>query len=253
MGPRSKTDSTPVTCEQMEEVISKLNSIQERLESVEKLLEAAQAENAVLKSANTELSKSILEKNAVIEALRQKTNSLEQYNRSWSIRIAGVPLPAEEASIPIKVMSHVYDKALLPILQGALEKGLLHTIPACEELLETAHILPAKRSDQPKPIIARFYSRNLRALVFQLKKEFGPKQRDPANNNRAPRLKYPIYEDLTKINFQLLKALADDDRTGAVWSVGGVIKFKLADGTEVKKMASVFDSVDDILAGHSKR
>jgi len=248
MGPR-KEAAPAVTGEQMEEVLAKLNSIQERLGAVEKLLEASQAENAILKSTNTELSKSLLERNNTIDFLRQKTNNLEQYNRQWSIRIAGVQLPSEDASNPILVMRHVYDKALLPILKGAVDKGLLQAVPPCELLLETAHILPARNDNKPKPIIARFYSRNMRSMMFQLKKEFAPKAGDspPSSQHKTPRLKYPFYEDLTKVNFQLLKTLADDQRTGAVWSVNGVIKYKLANSTEVRKVTNVFDCVEDIL------
>jgi len=254
MGPR-RGDVQAVTSEQIEEVLQKLSAIQERLDSVEKLLAASQAENAELKSVNTELSKSILEKNSIINSLRQKQNNLEQYNRSWSIRIAGIQLQNEEASNPILVMRQVYDKALLPILKGAVDRGLLHSVPQCEQLLETAHILPARNDSKPKPVIARFYSRNMRNLMFQLKKDFAPKAGDPppqtatstAPQHKNPRLKYPFFEDLTKVNFQLLKALTDDQRTGAVWSINGVIKFKMANSTEVRKVSNVFDSVDDIL------
>ena len=249
--PPKKADSNSVTSEQMEAVLSKLEAISERLESVESLLTAAQAENAELKAANTELHKSILDKNSLINSMRQKLNSLEQYNRSWSIRLSGVPVPDEESHDPIKVMQHVYNLALLPILQGAVSKKLLVEVPSCEQLLETAHILPAKSDNKPKPIIARFYSRNMRALVFRLKREFAPKTSNnspPASDKSNPsRLKYPFFEDLTKANFHLLRSLADDSRTGPVWSINGIIKYRLVNGTEVKKVSSVFDSVDDIL------
>ena len=167
--PPKKADPNAVTSDQLETILSRLDSIQERLESVENLLTAAQAENAVLKAANTDLHKSILEKNSIINSLRHKQNAMEQYNRSWSIRIAGVQIPNGESTDPIKVMKCVYNDALLPILRGAVDKGLLQSVPTCEQLLETAHILPAKNDSKPKPIIARFYSRNLRALMFRLK------------------------------------------------------------------------------------
>jgi len=244
--PPKKTDNSSAANDQMEAILARLDSIQERLDSMENLLEAAQAENAVLKSANSELHKSILEKNSLIDSLQIKQNALEQYNRSWSIRISGVPVPSGESHDPIKVMQQVYDKALLPILRGAVDKGLLQSVPPCEQLLETAHILPARSDSKPKPIIARFYSRNLRALVFRLKKEFAPK-----SDNSSSRLLYPFYEDLTKPNFQLLRALAEDTRTGAVWSINGAIKYKMANGTEVRRVASVFDSVDNILRSPS--
>ena len=243
--PPKKVDNSSVTSDQMEMILARLDAISERLESVENLLTAAQAENAELKATNTELHKSILEKNSIINSLQLKQNALEQYNRSWPIRLSGVPIPAEESSDPVKVMHHVYDKALLPILRGAVTNGLLPSVPPCEQLLETAHILPAKNDGRPKPIIARYFSRNLRSLVFRLKREFAPKT-TPSNSN-SPRLKYPFYEDLTKLNFNLLRALADDSRTGPVWSINGVIKYKLANGTEVRRVASALDSVDDIL------
>ena len=139
-------------------------------------------------------------------------------------------------------MQHLYQQALLPILKGAVDKGLLNEVPPVHQLLETAHILPARDSGKPKPIIARFYSRNLRAMIFQLKKEFGVK-----TSSSSSTLKYPIYEDLTKPAFQLLRALADDQRTGAVWSVGGTIKYKLAGSSEVRRVTCVLDSIEDIL------
>ena len=246
MPPKAKADSNAVTSEQMEEVLARLSSIQERLDTMENLLAASQAENAALKATNTELHKHILEKNSLINSLQLKQNNLEQYNRQWSIRISGVEIPSTEASNPILCMRHVYDKALLPILEGEVERGLLQSVPLCEQLLETAHILPARNDNKPKPIIARFYSRNLRSLMFQLKKDFAPKVSSPDARN-STRLRYPFFEDLTKANFQMLKALAEDNRTGAVWSVNGVIKYKMANGTEVKKVSSVFDSIDDIL------
>ncbi len=254
MAPRKPTDSTPTpstaTSEQLEEILSSLKAIQERLDSVEQLLTEAREENSTLKKINGGLVKEMLEKDITINKLLHKQNNLEQYNRSWSIRLAGIPIPHEESNNPILTMRHVYDQALLPILKGAVAKGLLQNIPPCEQLLETAHILPGKNDAKPKPIIARFYSRNMRAMMFQLKKEFAPKM--PANptapsNNRSPRLQFPFYEDLTKDNFKMLKTLADDSRTGAVWSIGGVIRFKLAEGTEVKKVASVYEDIDNIL------
>ncbi len=252
MAPRKTTDSTPtsspVTSEQLDEILSSLKAIQERLDSVEQLLTEAREENSSLKKINGGLVKEMLEKDITINRLLHKQNNLEQYNRSWSIRLAGIPIPHEDSNNPILTMRHVYEQALLPILRGAVDKGLLQNIPPCEQLLETAHILPGKNDSKPKPIIARFYSRNMRAMMFQLKKEFAPKMPPTAPlNNRAPRLKFPFYEDLTKDNFKMLKTLADDPRTGAVWSIGGVIRFKMVEGTEVKKVASVFDSIDNIL------
>ncbi len=244
---KANGDTPTITSEQVEELLANQKNILERLDAMEQLLTASRAENNALKTANGELTRDLVEKSNIINSLLHKQNNLEQYNRSWSVRLAGINIPVEEASNPILCMRHVYDKALLPILQGAMTKGLLQSIPPCELLLETAHILPGNDS-KPRPIIARFYSRNMRSMMFQLKKEFAPKaDNSPSSQSRSPRLKFPFYEDLTKTNFKMLRALADDSRTGAVWSIGGVIRYKLANGTDVKKVMDVFAEIDDIL------
>ena len=87
----------------------------------------------------------------------------------------------------------------------------------------------------------------MRTMIFQLKKEFATKSSSPSSSQTSSRLRYPFYEDLTKTNFKMLKALADDSRTGAVWSIGGVIRYKLANSTEVKRVADVFANIDDFI------
>ncbi len=40
--------------------------------------------------------------------------------------------------------------------------------------------MPAKSNDRPKPIIARFYWRNIRALVFRLEREYATTKTIPS-------------------------------------------------------------------------
>ena len=74
------------------------------------------------------------------------------------------------------VMHTVYDTLLKHILDGAVENGEIPSVPNCEDLIEMAHILPAKK-DCNKPIIVRFYSRFMRSLVFCFRKNFAPGRR----------------------------------------------------------------------------
>ena len=113
-------------------------------------------------------------------------------------------------------MQHVFNLALLPILKGAVDKKLLISIPSVEMLLETAHILPSK-DDKPSAVIARFYTRNLRSLIFQLKKDHVPrlpttKQPIVAQPGAKPsvgKYAYPIYEDLTvRTKYRFLDVIA---------------------------------------------
>ena len=176
---------------------------------------------------NTKLKEDLVNSAQENSRLQAKLNKLEQYNRSWSVRVIGMNIPSEEETDPVKVMQHLYDRLLKPILEGAVSKGLMATIPPADAILETAHVLPGKMNT--KPIIARFFTRNIRSLIFRLKKEFAPKEQ-PATDESAkrgnPRQMYPIYDDLTKINFTKMRSLAADKRVLACWSVKGQIKFK---------------------------
>jgi hypothetical protein len=84
--------------------------------------------------------------------------------------------------------------------------------------------------------------------VFRLKKELAPTTTiNTKSGERKKVLLYPIYEDLTKTTHSLLQALLNDPRTGPVWTIGGSIRFRLKDDNTVRKVVSVFDSIEVIL------
>ena len=229
---------------QLELILAKLTALETlpaKVTALEKLLSDSNAQNLALK-------KQIAEKDKAIAELTAKTNSLEQYNRSWSVRLNNIQLPDSDKTDTYTVMHTAFEKALRPIFEGAKNRGLIPAIPDCDDVLETAPILPAKASDRPKPIIARFYSRNVRATVFRLKKELAPTTTitTKGGERRTVHL-YPIYEDLTKPAHQLLQDLLKDPWTGPVWTIGGHIRYRLKNDDTVRKVVSVFDSVDDIL------
>ncbi len=181
----------PDTNMQLELIISKLTALESlpaKVAALEKLLHESNARN-------TALQQQIATKDKLIADLTAKTNSLEQYNRGWSIRLNNIPLPDNDHTDTYTVIKTVFDKALKPIFEGAINRGMLAKMPAFDEVLETAHILPAKSNDRPKPIIARFYSRNIRSLIFRLKKELAPTTTiNTKSGERKKVLLYPIYE-----------------------------------------------------------
>ncbi len=83
----------------------------------------------------------------------------------------GLPLsPTEEKSSTL-VRDKLYKNIILPILEGAVAEGDLHQVPKnADAVLEMAHPLRAK-DGAIKPIIARFFSREIRSLVFRHKKK----------------------------------------------------------------------------------
>ena len=241
MPPKAKpAEADSITQPQFDILLAKLTALEtlpSKIQSLEKLLTDSIAKTKALQEE-------VKAKDKLISNMKLKMNSLEQHNRKWSIRVNNIAIPEDESSDPIRVMHHTYHQALLPILNGALQSGDIDSIPAFDELLETAHILPGRDNSRPKPIIARFYSRNLRSAVFRHKKESAPKI---TVNNRSS-FKYPIYEDLTGDTYACVKALSSDQRTGAVWTINGVVRFKLAGENTVKKVSDIYDCVETILS-----
>ena len=228
--------------------MSTLESLPARIANMEALLEASNAENAGLRQA-------LESKENQINSLLLKTNSLEQYNRSWSIRVNGLAISSEEEKDSNLVKQKVYDNLLLPILAAAVDNGELRAVPKVEDLLEAAHVLPA-RDNKAKPVIARFFVRDMRSLVFRFKKEFAPRVREEsvlaADSRRQTadgpgRYRYPFFEDLTSVTFKKMRAIADHPSVEACWSSRGQLRFKLKGSTTVKKVVNVLDTVKNIL------
>jgi len=203
----------------------------------------------------TSLEKALDEKEKEVTTIKQRANEQEQYMRSWSIRVLDLPIPqGQDPNDNTIVMKHVFNLVLLPILKGAVQRGLLHGIPSHDQILETAHILPCKPGQTP-PIIARFYSRNIKALVFRLKRDFSTKVTDPdptpsqSRSRRQPaKPAHPFYEDLTTHNFHKMRALANDQRVLACWSVAGQLRFRLNNEERVRRVINIFDSIDNIIS-----
>jgi hypothetical protein len=223
--------------------LSKLDPVPDKLEAMEALLAKLSEENAALK-------REVRLRDEEISGLHHRLNAIEQYNRSWSIRVNNIPIPPEDESNSKKVMEAIYSKLIHPILAGAHQKGAIEAVPSLHEAIETAHILPGK-PNATKPVIVRFTSRHLKQTLFTFKKEFSPKIPPSSTSTpsaRGPRMLFPFYEDLTRDNFLKMKALAADQRVTACWSVGGQLRYRLTSNPEiVRRVKSVYDSVDTIL------
>jgi hypothetical protein len=85
----SKDTSEFVTVTQYEALIEKLSvldTLVSKIENMEKLLITVNAKVLTLEAT-------VATKDKIIKDLRDKANSLEQYNRKWCIRIKDLPLP----------------------------------------------------------------------------------------------------------------------------------------------------------------
>jgi hypothetical protein len=220
------------------ERLASLDAIKEKLSNVESMLAAAQAENAQLK-AKSEAQE------ATIVDLKNKLNNLEQHGRSFSVRINNIPLDGTDERDPPAIIKKVYETAFLPILQGAAANRAISAVPSCYEMVEMAHTLPGP-SGRPKPIIVRFFNRNLKSLLFRHRKEFAPKTATDGNNSKQ-RYLYPFQDDLTRDTYVKMKQLQSDSRVYACWATSGSLRFKLSENGDIKRVPSVYLSNDDIL------
>ena len=57
---------------------------------------------------------------------------------------------------------------------------------------------------------------------------------------------FPFFEDLTRATFKQLQSIKSTEGVVAVWSVSGIIKFKLADDEQIYKVSLLYDTVDSL-------
>jgi hypothetical protein len=241
----------------LDNIGAKVDAMETRMAAMEAKLVLALEENKKLRASNVEKDKIIADLQTTIYNIENKTNYLEQYNRSWSVRVLNIPLTDVEEKDPIKLRDKVFTLAFLPILQGALERGVITSMPDAAELLEIAHVLPGKPGAN-KPIITRFYNRFMRTLCLRFKKDLATRSparrttrtetREGPGPDERGRIIFPFSEDLTFPTFTKMRALNMDSRVQACWSVNGQLRYKLANSEVVHKVQCVLDTVDAILA-----
>jgi hypothetical protein len=250
------------------EKVDAIEDIVTEVRTLRVLLEDLKAENRQLKTEMKDKDKKLADMQEQLKTQDIRLNNMDQHHRSWSARVMNIPLTEEEEFDTNAVINKVYELALLPILTGAKNAGLLMQIPSAHQLLETAHVLPGNlKPGQFKPIIFRFYTRNLKNLCFRLKKEHaarvpggtrtgGREEGRPEDVERGGerggykgkgRYCYPFYEDLTKTNFTLMRNISKDSRVQACWSSNGRILFKLQDSNIVKSVGSIHEPIDSLL------
>ena len=214
-----------------------------RFEKLESILAATQCENADLKNK-------LLNKDSEIVELKSRIKAVEQHSRASCLRIFKLELDGDEND-PIQVAEQVYNKVLVPILQGAVDNMRLRYLPTVEQCITTAHILPNK-DNKIKPILVRLVNPHMRTLVMQLKKEFAPKatpSTDPnsPSNSKPPPQKYSIFEDMTRDAFQLMRSLSSDARIHSCWCSGGQLRFRLLGSEIIQRVKSIYGPVEKII------
>jgi len=231
--------------------VNKVDKIEAEVHDLKILIGSLRDENKDLRAQVKEKDKVICDMSQTINNMEEKINNIEQHHRGWGARILNVKVTDAEAADPVAMIDKFYTLALRPILEGAVLAGRLTSVPPASQVLEIAHVLPGKPG-LLRPIIMRFYSRNIRSLCFQFKRDHAP--RDPVGgdggqegSSRKGRFTYPLYDDLTKATLMKMRSINQDERVHACWTVNGRIHFRLKNSDAVRKVVSIQDSLDDIL------
>jgi hypothetical protein len=219
--------------------LDKVDLLGEQLSNIEESMRNISSEHAVFKAT-------LANNQSTISTIQASQVSMDQYNRSWSVRIMELQLSEEDEANPFRLAETVYTKVFLPILTGALSEDLIPRIPTCDQLLERAHVLPASKAGAIKPIICRFLNRDYKAVCFRLKKKYATKIAAPGTGDR-PRYSFPFYEDLSSAVFKKMKVIQADSGVDSCWSVNGQLRYRLTGTDTVKKVARVLEPIDSIL------
>ena len=238
----------PATKKSVEDMFASMSAQLNALASVPSSIAKLEQLVIELKTENSDIKKQLLERDAEIFALKNHVNTVDQYNRSWSVRIFGVPIPASNTTNNFKVAKIVYDTAIHPILLGAVQKGAIPDVPPCHQLIERAHVLPGA-DGKSGSVIVRFLHRDYRTLLFIHKKEFQPHESTSPGSKHPGRYLYPIHEDLTRASFSKMRALSSHPKVLSAWSTNGTIRFRLEGDTSntIRRVQNVFDSVEKII------
>jgi hypothetical protein len=223
--------------EQLQKANQRLDDQEERFTKLEAMLNANMLENTVLKEQ-------LLNKDNDIKLLKSKINDVEMHQRSYNIRVFNMELDGNTNNTR-NVKQQVYDKLLRPVLDGAVTKGRLDSVPPADQLLETAHILPGKEG-KTKPIICRFYDRFYRTTFLQLRREFAPKSTSTTTNRNAAYL-YPTYEDMSSDMFKKMREINNNAAVKSCWAAGGILRFKLEDSDNIYRVHCIYDPVEKIV------
>jgi len=238
----------------LKDVLAELTAIKARLDKVDTLdkkidqlqtqLSNIVSENTKLKEENKTLQEKVEKQENIISELRTGLDGVERHQRSWSVRVLNIPLTKDEERDPSLTMQKVYDLLLYPILVGAREEGALRQIPECEQLLETAHVLPG-RPGAARPVIVRFNKRAYKSICFRFRRTYAPTTTIRGDKERQL---YPFFDDLTRAAAAKMAEIQADSSVQACWSINGQLRFKMNNSDQVRRVRSVYDSLETILA-----
>ena len=197
-----------------------------------------------------------------VAELKDKSNARDQQARGLSLRLYGLDLGEEEdnsAESGRALLKRVYDHIVKPVLASAKANKQLEALPNLGNAVTEAYRVRGGATKQPSipgqpvkpllppPLIIKFASAHVRMAFLKNKKASLP---PPTVSEKASGVKkYVVVEDLTAPTYKKLREMLDSGRVDKVWAMDGRLRFTVPGDKIVRKVKSVFSSVDEILSG----
>ena len=199
-------------------------SMEEKVNSIFLDMKVLRTELTETKKENQDLRGRMTEQEKIIKELKDQLDEREQRERNFALRVNNVSISKEEEdkfSHNVAAARAVFNKAIKPVLERpGVRQKLDQPVDHWSHLIETAHILPAKKGEV-NPIIVKLKSRPVRNAI--LINKFPRKEGKPT-----------ITADLTKKRFAILQNLINSGCFKKVWLLDGKkLKFTLENDKKV--------------------
>ena len=218
-----------------------------------KLDELTALQNKVIQLEATvdTLSSTVATLNQEVALLKEKENNRDQKERGNSARFFGISIGLDEED-PAALSKRVYDSVVRPVLVAAKANKHIEAVPHLGNALKEVYrargsskpLIVGQPPPPPPPIIVKFASSSIKKAFFMNKKASMPA---PSALEMAAGIKrYTAVEDLTVVCYKKLREMNDCVDIDKVWSVEGKLRFTLPGDNTVRKVKSVFDSLQVI-------
>ena len=238
-----------------------LQSLEAKLDMLLKKMDdfsALQAKVVRLETIVNDLSENVTSLNKEVLSLKEQANVREQQARGNSIRIFGLAVREEEAEDTSgKVLSkRVYDFLIKPVLAAAKANKEIDVLPQQFNAISDVYrvrvgkvkaAIPGLPQDPPAPapIIVKFSSLHLRLAFLRNKRASLPAV---SETDKFFGVKYySATEDLTGPTYKKMREMMDSSLVEKVWAYDGRLRFTVPGDKLVKRVKSVFSSVEDII------
>jgi hypothetical protein len=186
-----------------------------------------------------------------VKRLKETSNDREQAAKSRTVRLFGYATSDEETRTTDSGKSFnnkLYDCIIKPCLNAAKTNGDIQSTPQFSTAVEKIYRAgKSANPGRPAPIIITFTSETYRLAVLRNKKSALPA---PSTSERDAGIRrYLVVEDLTPANYTMLKSLQQREEVDKAWTIEGKIPYTMRGNSTVRKVKSVFDSVENILSG----